>query len=158
MENEEFNFFEEKPLDQVSLAELDAIIKKLFDERKEIEAMEDAVSARKLELESLKERVKGILEANNKPNYPTQYGTVYTQTKYQVSMPKDPSRAAQLRAYFAKRNMEDMLTVNHMALNAFFNSVVEEKKALGESIDMSDILPGVEEPTARVTLAMKKGK
>jgi len=155
---DEFNFFEEKPIDQVSLAELDGMIKNLFEQRKAIEEMEDAVDEKKKIMEALKEKIRGILEAHNKPNYPTQYGTVYTQTKYQVSMPKDPARAAQLRAYFAKRNMEDMLTVNHMTLNSLFNSIVEEKETLGETIDMKNIIPGVDEPTARVVLAMKKGK
>lgn len=158
MEETEFNFFEEKALDQISLAELDGMVKRLFDYKKEIESMQDAIDSKQGEMDSLKETIKSVLEAHNKPNYPTQYGMVYTQKKFQVSFPKDPVRAAQLRAYFAKRGMDDLLTVNHMSLNSIFNSIVAEKETLGEEVNLKEIIPGVEEPTARVVLAMKKGK
>lgn len=158
MQNEEFNFFEEQDLTKIQMGEMENLLKLLFDKRKEIEADEDLIKAKNAELDSLKQKVLSILDANGKKNFDSQYGKVYSQTKFQVSMPKDPNRAAALRAYFAKKGMEDVLTVNHMTLNAIFNSIVEEKETLGEAIDLKEILPGVDEPTARVVLAMKKGK
>jgi hypothetical protein len=155
---DEFNFNEERKLSDVKLAEINGMVKHLFEMRATIEEMEEKVSEKKAELETLKQTIMLVLEAQNMTKLPTEHGLVYTTTKFQVSMPKDPARAAQLRAYFAKRGMEDMLTVNHMTLNSVFNSIVEEKETLGEKIDMKDIIPGVDEPTARQTLAMKKGK
>ena len=158
MDNMGFDFNEERKLDEVKLSELNAMTRKLFEMKEEISKMEEAVDAKKAEMENLKQVVLNILDAQNMTKFPSESGLVYSQTKFQVSMPKDPNRAAALRAYFAKRGMEDMLTVNHMTLNSLYNSIVEEKKLAGEAVDMTDIIPGVEEPTARVVLAMKKGK
>lgn len=156
--NNEFNFFEDKKESDVSLAEINAMVKSLFELDVKIKGMEDDVAAQKTIKDSIKEKLLEILDAQNLTKFSSEAGLVYKQTKMQVSYPKDPARAAALRAYFARRSMEDMLTVNHMTLNSLYNSIKEELEAQGETPDLDNIIPGVEKPTARDTLAMKKGK
>lgn len=155
---ENFNFFDEKKPTDISLSEINGMVKELFERKRDIDEHEELVSQKKLAMESLKQKLLQILDSQNMTKLPTEHGLVYKQTKMQVSFPKDPARAAQLRAYFAKRGMEDMLTVNHMTLNSLYNDLVEELEARGETPDLDNIIPGVEKPTARDVLAMKKGK
>lgn len=154
---EEINFgFEEKPLDQITIQELDAIVKDMFAKRKQAEELEDQASELNKEVEALKFKVMDILEATGRLNHETPgAGKVYTTTKYQVSYPKDPVESAKFRQYLFDHGMESMLTVNHNSLNAFYKSKLEEA---GEGADPSAVLPGIGNPEARITLSMKKGK
>lgn len=152
-----FNFSEIRQLEQISLKQISEMVELLFVKRAELEERQKALDEESKELEIVKQKVISILADHNQTEFShKQYGKVYTQTKFQVSMPKDPAKSAALRAYFAKRGMEDMLTVNHMTLNSLYNSIKDEKEANGEPIVLNEIIPGVEEPTARVVLAMKK--
>jgi hypothetical protein len=148
--------FEEKPLDQITIQELDAIVKEMFQKRAEAEALEDQASELTKEVEALKFKVMNILEATGRLNHETPgAGKVYTTTKYQISYPKDGEEAAKFRQYLIDHGMESMLTMNHQSLNAFFKSKLEEA---GEGADPSKVLPGIGSPEARITLSMKKGK
>lgn len=154
---EQMNFgFEEKPLDQITIQELDAIVKDMFAKRKQVEDLESQASELNKEVEALKFKVLNILEATGRLNHETPgAGKVYTTTKYQVSYPKDPEDAAKFRQYLVDHGMSSMLTMNHQSLNAFFKSKLEEA---GEGADPSSVLPGIGSPEARITLSMKKGK
>ena len=153
----DFIFLEETEMDNVSLAKLSEIVEVLFTKRAEIDERQKEIDEESARLDRLKEQVIGILDKHNQKEFShAKYGKVYTQTKYQVTMPRDPDKARQLRAYFAKQGMEDMLTINHMTLNSLYNSIKDEKEARGEEIKLDDIIPGVDEPKARVVLAMKK--
>ena len=156
MENE-FDFFEEKELDQVSVSELQGMVKTLFEKRAEYEELEKLSKEKSAEVESLKIKVLSIMETHNMTKFPVDgVGTVYTQNKYQVSFPKEPDKAAQLRQYLVDNELAQMLTVNHQTLNSFYKSKVEEVLANGGS--PTDVLPGVGEPQVHVTVAMRKGK
>lgn len=154
---DEFNFgFSEKPLDQTTIQELDAMVKLLFEKRAEYEDLEEQASEKNKEVEALKSKVMNILEATGRLNHETPgAGKISTVTKYQVSFPKDEVGAAKFRQYLVDNGMESMLTMNHMTLNAFFKSKLEEA---GESADPSSVLPGIGQPEARITLSMRKGK
>ena len=128
----------------------------MFDKRAQAEALEDQAKEISAEVEAIKAKVMSILEATGRLNHETPgAGKVYSQTKYQVSYPKDGEDAAKFRQYLMDNGMESMLTMNHMTLNAFFKSKLEEA---GEGADPSKVLPGIGSPEARVVLAMKKGK
>lgn len=151
--------FEEKPLDQTTIQELDALVKQMFDKRAEVERLEKEASEMNGQVELLKARVMGILEATGRLNHETPgCGKIYTQTKYQVSFPKDQESADLFRGYLMENGMDSMLTMNHQTLNAFFKSKVEEIEQGGGTPDLRQILPGIGEPDKRVVLAMKRGK
>lgn len=151
------NFFEEKPLTDVSVAELQGLVKELFDKRKEAEDLEDIVKEKNAYVDSLKQKVLSILEAHNQDNFQVPgYGSVYRTNKFQVSMPKEPEKAAKLRQYLIDTGSESMLTVNHQTLNAFYKSKISEAESQG--LPITDVLPGVDEPSVYVTIGMRKGK
>jgi hypothetical protein len=154
---EEFSFgLEEKELSSTTIQELDAIVKDMFAKRDEAERLESEASELNKQVEALKAKVMSILEATGRMNHETPgAGKVYTQTKYQVSFPKEQEQADLFRSYLIENGMDSMLTMNHMTLNAFFKSKLEEA---GENADPSRVLPGIGAPEQRIILAMKRGK
>lgn len=155
--NEEFNFgFEEKPLDQTTIQELDNMVKKCFELRAEYETLKDQASEKHGEYEAMQAKVQSVLEATGRLKHETPgAGTISMVTKYQVSFPKDAENAAKFRQYLMDNGMDSMLTMNHQTLNGFYKSKLEEA---GEGADPSNVLPGIDSAEARVTLSMRKGK
>ena len=154
---DEFNFgFSEKPLNETTIAELDALVKRTFEVRAEYEKLKDEASEKHSLLESLQAQVQSILEATGRLKHETPgAGAISMVTKYQVNFPKDHEAAAQFRQYLMDNGMDSMLTMNHQTLNAFFKSKLEEA---GEGADPSQVLPGIGTPEQRITLSMRKGK
>lgn len=154
---EELNFgFEEKPLDQTTIQELDAMVKKCFELRAEYESLKDQASEKHGEYECMQAKVQSILEATGRLNHETPgAGKISLVTKYQVSFPKDAESAAIFRQYLVDNGLDSMLTMNHQTLNGFYKSKLEE---LGDGADPTKVLPGIETPEARVTVSMRKGK
>lgn len=152
----EFEFLQEKELSATTIQELDAMVKKMFALRDEADELESKAKELKSECEMVKHKVMEILEATNRTNHETPgAGKVYTQTKYQVTFPKEPEKAAQFRQYILDNGLDSMLTVNHQTLNSFYK---QELERLGEAADPSSVLPGVGAPEQHVVLAMKRGK
>ena len=154
---DDFNFgFSEKPLDQTTIQELDALVKRTFEVRAEHDALKDQAAEKHNELEMLQAKVQSILEATGRLNHDTPgVGKISMVTKYQVAFPKGEEEAAKFRQYLMDNGMESMLTMNHQTLNAFFKSKLEEA---GEGADPSQVLPGIGAPEQRITLSMRKGK
>lgn len=154
---DEFNFgFEEKSLDQTTIAELDGMVKKCFELRAEYEALKDQSSEKYGEYEAMQAKVQSVLEATGRLKHETPgAGTISMKTQYNVAFPKDSERAAEFRKYLVDNGLDSMLTMNHQSLNAFYKSKLEEA---GEGADPSQVLPGIGAPEQRVTLSMRKGK
>lgn len=154
---DELNFgFEEKPLDQTTLAEIDAMVRECFELRAEYDRMKDAASEKHAEYEAMQAKIQNILEATGRLNHETPgAGKISLVTKYQVSFPKDEVNAAKFRQYLIDNGMDSMLTMNHQSLNGFFKSKLEE---LGDGADPTKVLPGITSPEARVSVSMRKGK
>jgi hypothetical protein len=154
---QDMNFYEEKELSDVSVSELQEMIKVLFEKRKTVEDQEKITKELNAEVDALKQKVLGILEAHNLDNFNASgVGSVYRTAKMQVSYPKDPEQAAKFRQYLIDNGMESMLTLNHQTLNAFYKSKVSEAESQG--LPIADVLPGVGEPSVYVTIGMRKGK
>ena len=154
---EDMNFgFSEKPLDQTTIQELDAMVKKCFELRAEYEELKDKASEKHGEYETMQAKVQSILEATGRLNHNTPgAGTISMKTQYTVAFPKDSEKAAEFRKYLVDNGLDSMLTMNHQSLNAFFKSKLEEA---GEGADPSQVLPGIGAPEQRITLSMRKGK
>jgi hypothetical protein len=148
--------FEEKPLDQTTIQELDGMVKKCFELRTEYEDLKDLASQKHDELEAMQAKIQSVLEATGRLNHETPgVGRISVVTKYQVSFPKEEEAAASFRKYLVDNGMESMLTMNHQTLNGFFKSKLEEA---GDGADPSKVLPGIGSPEPRVTVSMRKGK
>lgn len=152
------NFFEDAPMKEVTVGELQFLVKAMFEKRAEYEQKSNEAKILSEELETLKSKVLAYLQENNQTSFKVDgVGQVYTSNKYQVTMPKDSENAKKLRDYLlGTEGLEGYLTVNHQSLNSLYKSKVEEALADGRSI--SDALPGVSEPQVFTVIAMRKGK
>lgn len=153
-----FDFLEEKAFSDLKIGELDAIVKSLFDKRQEIEADEEKVSEKKKELEILKVKLLAILEAHGKKGYDSPFGKIEKREEPQVTWPKDPDKAKLTKQWCIEHGFDDSLTMNSRTFNSVYKAELESKKMEDESVDLDSIIPGVEKPTIRETLVMKKGK
>jgi hypothetical protein len=135
-------------LPPIELEEFKGLCSKLFELRKEKEGIETLLTAKNTELEDLKEKLLAYFEQYQMDSFKIPgLGTVGTQTKFQVSIPKDPDQKTKFMAYMIQ-NFPDLLGVNHQTLNAFFNSQVEAGNTE---------VPGLDTPKARRVITMRKG-
>jgi hypothetical protein len=151
------NFFEEKPLSQVTIGELQGMVKNLSEKRKEYETQKKIASSINEEVEIIEQKILSVLENQNLTKFNVDgIGTVYTSDKFQVSFPKDPDKADALRAYCYENGLASMLTMNHNSLNSLYKSKKEELELAGE-LDFSNVLAGVDEPKVYKTIGFRKG-
>lgn len=154
--SEQFNFFEEKPFEQITVTELQNMIKVYSEKRKEYDAIKDQLKDKGAEVDELETKILATLEAHNQEKFSvTGVGTVYTTNKYSVSFPKDPEKANELREYCLRNDLGTMLTINHNSLNSLFKSKKEERELRGER-DLATVLPGVGEPQVYRTIGLRK--
>lgn len=104
--------------------------------------------------EKLKSEIIRILEAAELERFDADSVTVFRKDKQTVSMPKEP---AQRRAFFEhlreKGIFEDMVTINHQTLNAWFKREQEEAEDRG---DVDYRVPGIDEVKTYSDLSVRK--
>jgi hypothetical protein len=153
----QMDFFAPEDLSNVTMTELDAIVKELEVKRKIYSEKKGEASAANDEVEAIEGKIMAILEAHNKTKYSVDgVGTVYTVDKFQVSFPKDPDKADKLREYCLNNGLGSMLTINHNSLNSLYKSKKEELEIEGK-LDFSNVLDGVDEPKVYKTISFRKG-
>lgn len=148
---EQFDFSAHKK--DVSLGEVDALCKAMFAQRAKVEAMEKELKDETARLEELKQKVINILTDAGKEKYHVDgVGLIYFQNKRTASMPKDPEKRAAFFSYLREKGIfEDLITVHSQTLTSFWNQEFEA----ANSPDFK--IPGIDEPTVRKTLTMKRG-
>ena len=99
------------------------------------------------------------LQATKKPRYFVDgLGGFNLKTTYSVRCPKDLDDKKKLLQYIRTKGDEvylGLVSVNSRTLNSFYN---QEQSSAEERGDAGFILPGVEAPTAQVTIQFKKEK
>lgn len=153
----DFNFYEEKSLESVTMSELQGMVTAYAAKRKEKEAIADTLSEKNAEIDALEAKIMSVLEAHNQEKFSvTGIGTIYTSNKYQVSYPKDPEQAAKVREFCLANGLENELTINHNKLNALYKSKKEEHELSG-NLDLSNVIPGIGEPKVHKTIGLRRG-
>lgn len=144
---------------ELSVEELDTLVANLKAQRDECKRLE----ALKTDAEKLKAKIEGMilefLRASGKSKYFVDgIGTVYQIEKLVFPTPKTVEQKEALFEYIRSKYGEDALSgylsINHNTLNSFANSEMKEelKKDPGFKI------PGLEEPTMRTSLGMRKDR
>jgi hypothetical protein len=156
MNHDQFGMFEEKPLEALTVSQLQNIIKEFKALRDEVDELEKVLKLKNEKLTEYKSRIVDTLTAHNMTSFKVDgIGAVSVVNKYQVSFPKDLEGQEKLRAYLAENGMVNMLTVNHQTLNSLFKSLSEEALEAGRSL--SEVIPGVGEPKVFTTVSFRKG-
>ena len=141
----------------LTLKELDSLIVDYVAKRTAYEAAKKISNDANALSEDAKFKVIKALEAANKTSYDVKGVAKITRTsRLMVRVPTDPAKKKEFFEYLTKRGMfETLATVNSASLNSFYNE--EAETALENNIFPFSI-PGIEEPTERVNIQMRKAK
>lgn len=157
--SEEMDFFDQdKPIDQITMHELDLLGQVIFKQRQVCEEQEKVLTSCKEKLAKMQAEMLSVLEKFGRTNYaiPGQ-GMLIKSERLTVTLPETPDDKEAFYNYLKEKNLfEDVVTVNYMTLNAFykkeFEIAAEEGRAVGFKI------PGINEPKMFVTLkCVRKG-
>lgn len=157
--SEEMDFFDQdKPIDQVTMQELDVLGQLIFKQKKICEEQEQILDAAKQKLVRMQAKMISVLEKFGRSNYSIPgNGMLIKSERLTVTLPKTPDDKEAFYNYLKEKNLfEDIVSVNSMTLNAFykkeFDIACEEGRAVGFKI------PGINEPKTITTLNVRKGK
>lgn len=159
MENANLDFFElDKPVDQITLKELDQLAKDIAEQRNLIESIEETLGAAQLILEKMKSKMIAILEQFGKSSYPIPGGGgVSLVQRMSVALPKTPEEKSAFYTFLKERNIfDEMITVNSQTLNAFYKREFDQAAQEGRSIGFR--IPGLPEHKIATTLSIRRGK
>ncbi len=151
-------FDQDKPVDDITLKELDALGEDIFEQKKVVEKIEATLKEANAVLMRLQGQMLSILDRFGKSNYSVAGAGMLIKTERKsVSLPHSPEDKEAFYTYLKQRGIfEDIVSVNSMTLNAFWKReqeiAVEEERSIGFKI------PGISEPKSSVTLSIRKSK
>lgn len=154
---EAMNWDDEVIPDDTSIAEMDQIgqdlaaLEAVKDEAKKV--LEDATK----KVEAQKKKLLAYLKHFNREKFEVPgVGTFYIRSQFSVKTPKSPESREAFFSYLKNKGaFDDLITVNHATLNAFYNAELEAARESG----VEDFkIPGLDDPTLYETVNMRKAK
>ena len=140
---------------QVSVQEMDAMVKELFELRAEIEAKESVIKELNKTLAKKQGEFTACLKALGRENYKSDHGTVSVVQKWRVSVPQTEEAKQAFFAHLKERGvLWQYATVNSNSLNSLFMADWEAAQERGEGMEFK--MPGVSEPKLFETISMRK--
>lgn len=155
----EENFFDQdKPMDQVTLAELDDLTRLIFEQREACEVLEGLLKDRNKKLESLQSKMISVLDRFGRSNYDVPgVGKLMVAERSYVGLPKTPQDKEAFYGYLKDKGVfDEMISVNSNTLNSYYKREREIAREEGHALDFK--IPGISEPSTSTTLRMTKGK
>jgi hypothetical protein len=141
-------------LPEISLQKFEELVAKAYELRAEVEALEEQTKAKNKELFALQSRILAHMLELEKTSYDSAKGKLIIQKRFSVTQPKDPDSRMQFFSYLRSKGLfEQMVSVNHQTLNAFYKAELEAAREKG---DFDFTIPGLGEPTYMEYLTMRK--
>jgi hypothetical protein len=154
------DFFDlDKPIDSVTVQELDQLGKLIFEQRQTAEESERKAKEENKRLEMLYNKMLSILERFGRTNYEVPgLGRLTAVERSFVSLPKTPEDKDTFYSYLKDQGIfDELISVNSNTLNAFYKRELEIAREEGRAFGFK--IPGISEPITSMTLrVMKKGK
>lgn len=155
----EDNFFDtDKPMDQVTLKELDHLTTEMFNQRAFCEMKEAELKEHNKKLESLQAKMISVLDRFGRTNYEVPgVGKLVVSERSYVGLPKTPQDKEAFFSYLKDKGIfDELISVNSQTLNSFYKR--EREIAIEEGRAMGFKIPGIGDPSTSATLRMMKGK
>ena len=147
----------EVPAGSVTVAELDGLVKQIFDKRVEIEAADLVSTGLNKELLALKAKAVLYLKDLGRENFSSPHGTVSINQKWRVNLPSTDGDKAALFEWLRERGIFDKYaTVNSNSLNSLYMAEWEAAKQAGEG--MTFAMPGIGEARLFEDLGIRKAR
>ena len=150
----------EENFDDVSVAELNQLCKKMYDLKAEHMDLKSRAAAVDGELKKLQQKVVNYLEHFNMTEYSGEFGKVSRVRKFSVSA-RDMDKPKFFEYLKKQGHFEEIISVNARTLNSYVRGEIEEKtgKGIYEVTDeeIAKYKPeGLGEAKSHFTLSMKK--
>lgn len=141
--------------EKVTVADLDALVEKIFAQRQKIEALGEETTKLNLELAKMKEQMVLYLKELGREKYATPMGVVSIKERWSVTTPKKPEDREAFFNYLKEKGLyEEMISVNSQSLNALFRSEWDAAIERGEAMGFK--MPGVGDPKLFSDLSIRK--
>jgi hypothetical protein len=142
------------PQNPITVEALDQLVDDIFAKRREIEALEEQVTALNKQKAELEGRAVGYLRALGRENYKGRSGTIGISEKWRVNLPQTDEDKQALFNWLRDRGIFDKYaTVNANSLNSLFMAEWEAAKKAG---DLEFALPGIGAPKLFEGLSVRK--
>jgi hypothetical protein len=139
----------------VTVADLDALVRQIFDQKLLIEEAEAGVTVLNKELARLEEKAVVCLEELERDNYKTEFGTIYINEKWRVNMPQTDEDKQALFGFLREKGIFDKYaTVNSNSLNSLY--MAEWEAAIEDGKGMEFSMPGIGAPKLHKALGKRK--
>lgn len=139
----------------VTVADLDDLVKTIFEQRVKIEESEKVTSELNKELALLKAKAVNYLKELGRENFKSPFGTISVNQKWRVSLPQtDEDKAALFNWLRGQGLFDKYATVNSQSLNSLYLAEWDAAKARGEGMTFS--MPGIGEPKLFEDLGVRK--
>lgn len=143
--------------EQISVKELDSLCEQIFETRVEADKQEEVLSALNTKLQSLKQKVVGILEHLERESYSSPLGLVYRSEKWSIPTPKSWEEKEALIGFLEEKGGKDLarsyITFNNRSLLSFVKSEIEARESDG---DLNTDIPGIGKISKYVDLGVRK--
>lgn len=155
----EIDYFEQdKPIDQITMQELDALGKLIFKQKNLCDELDKSLTEQKATLTKLQSKMISVLDKFGRCNYSIPGSGMLIKTeRMSVTLPKSPEEKEAFYNYLKEKSLfEDIVSVNSMTLNAFYKKEFDIACEEGRSVGFK--IPGISEPRTVLTLNVRKGK
>lgn len=143
--------------DNITVKNLDDLVKSIFDADKLIDEAQAVVSDLNKKLAVLKARGVRYLKALEKEDYKSEFGNIKISQKWRVNLPQTPEDKLAFFEYLRTQGLFDKFaTVNSMTLNSYYMSEWEAAQKNGKGISFS--IPGIGERKMFEDLGIRKSK
>lgn len=140
---------EEKPLDQVTMKEVEGLCDKLFQQKKVVEGIEDELKDAKEIFEKMKDKVLSYLTHFNKDNYRSAFGMVIKNNVLDVRVVDKQAFTEFLRS---RDLLEDYTTFNANKVKGLAKEEIDIAAKEGKEFE----IPGLGKPNYIEKLSIRK--
>jgi hypothetical protein len=142
----------------VSLSQMEALVKKLLELDGKIEANKrEVLKPLQEEYAKIEEQIKTALESQELTSYRSKVGLITRVNRYSVRNPESTDAKKEFYKYLKNQGDDifwDFVTPNNQKLNAYYK---EQREIAKEKGDFDFSLPGIGEPKLSSYLSIKKG-
>lgn len=150
----EATMVEEKPMSEVSVQELEAMIQLYAQQKDDVEHAEEEVKRLKALKTNTEKRLLAFMEEFDKTSYRSTWGTLVRSGRYSWKTPKTPESREAFFGYLKERGVFDgLISVNSNTLASFAK---QEMEAAVERQDIDFAIPGLDDPTYTERVALRK--
>jgi len=139
----------------VSIEDMNKLVERLKEAREKKDQAKIILSQIQAEEDTLEAELLEVLESQGLKNFRAACDIVVgTRNEFSVRQPQGPENEEAFNNWLKENDLDRLRKVNYQSLNSLYRERLEAAAAQGEVV----VIPGLEAPTVRTTLTVRKGK